>query len=113
MTNKNETFAGIFNNARAVGNNARANTAATGFAVATGESENAFSEAGDLARSLAADTLAGRRPFLGVFGVRDELAPQYGERVALCAGYVYLYAIHEIYPRGVPCDDAGYLVAQA
>ncbi len=77
-------------------------------------------DVGARARELAADSMARRRPFLGVYGVRDILMGEgYSETWGHCAGLVYVYTIKaELALAGhrrdcVPCDRLGYIAVTA
>lgn len=74
----------------------------------------ALDEACEAARVLAAATLAGERPFLGMFGARDVLARTYSFETASVAGHVYLHAVQDGVNGGrIFTNDAGFIPASS
>lgn len=70
-------------------------------------------QACEAARELAADTLRGQIPFVGVFGARDHLAKRYSDGASRVAGHVYLDAVQAGMVRGeVITDRDGFIAAQ-
>jgi len=67
-------------------------------------------QACEAARVLAAATLAGTRPFLGVFGARDALARTFSDAASRVASYAYLDTVKDGVTAGIiTCDSDNYL----